>query len=235
MKVSAITPTCDRPVAFALAERFMSRQTRQPDEWIVADGGHTPTKCTLGQFVVRHDRVLPPGAANFGINLLNGIEHACGDVLVFVEDDDYYLPTHIETIAALAEQGRWLIGSEPVQRYYNVEKRWFRTFNNVGASLCQTAIVRALVPKMRSVIVQCMHQKSFGVDTLLWRALPTHWTFTNQMTVIGMKGLPGRVGLGVGHRPTAGWTTDLQLRKLREWIGEDADLYADFYVDRSLR
>lgn len=229
MKITVLTPTCDRPVGIALAEKMMARQTVQPDEWIVADGGEAPAVLTMGQVHLHEAR--PAGASNFAQNLLNGIEAATGDVLIVCEDDDWYAPTHIETMAAVAERGHRLIGSEPVQRYYNVAHRCYRLFNNVGASLCQTALVRALFQAFRTAIQYCLWRNSFGIDRALWMGQSVNdWAFTRQKTVVGIKGLPGRIGLGVGHRPDARWSPDPQLTKLREWIGDDADLYSPMLV-----
>jgi hypothetical protein len=51
--------------------------------------------------------------------------------------------------------------------------------------------------------------------------------FSHQMTVVGIKGLPGRAGLGVGHRPGTGWTPDPDFVRLRSWIGDDVDSYTN--------
>lgn len=226
MKISVLTPTADRPIAFALAERYMARQTLQPDEWIVADGGEQPTQCTMAQ--VHIHRPHPAGAENFARNLLNGISRATGDLLVVVEDDDFYAPNHIERLAAIAERFP-LVGSEPVQNYYNVAQRCWRAFNNVGASMCQTAIRRELWPDFEKVIRTCMARGTYGIDTTFWRSVPTRqWGMSGKRTVVGIKGLPGRAGLGCGHRPGAGWTADPGLAQLIRWIGDEAETYADY-------
>ena len=104
MKISVITPTCDRAVAIALAERFMAWQTLLPDEWIIVDGGQTPASCTMGQIHLHEAR--PPGAANFAHNLLNGLARARGDLIVFWEDDDWYSRGHLQTMVAAALAAR---------------------------------------------------------------------------------------------------------------------------------
>ena len=231
MKITVLTPTCDRPIGIALLERMMARQTRKPDQWIIGDGGEVPAPLTMGQIHLHDQR--PPGAANFAHNLLNGLNAAAGDLVIIAEDDDFYLPTHVETMAAMAERYR-LIGSEPVQRYYNVAHRCYRLFNNIGASLCQTAVRRELFPAFRQAIQAPLGRNGFGVDAALWRGQPvTEWAFTRQMTVVGIKGLPGSIGLGVGHRPDARWSPDPELAKLRAWIGDDAESYAGFRVSKA--
>lgn len=231
--ISVITPTADRPVAFELCESMMCRQTLQPAEWIVADGGQTPIACTMGQVHVHEPR--PPGAENFAMNLLNAIGRAKGDFIAVVEDDDSYAPTHLEaTVAQLAANPHALAAGDPIQRYYNVAHRCWRVFNNVGASLCQTVMRREALPLFEKIIRGCLAGKTYGVDTTFWRAIPKiQWALTRTDTVVGIKGLPGRVGLGVGHRPDARWTADPELRQLRAWIGDDAETYAAFRVQRA--
>lgn len=209
----------------------MARQTVRVDQWIVADGGATPANTTMGQIHIHDPR--PPGALNFAHNLLNGIAACSGELLIIIEDDDWLSETHIERMVAKAADGYRLIGSEDIQRYYNVAHRCWKMMNNIGASLCQTAMRRDLFPLFRKTIQECMGRGSYGIDTTLWRAARNDWAFTHQMTVCGIKGLPGRVGLGIGHRPDARWTADRDLSKLREWIGADADLYAEFRVSKA--
>lgn len=209
----------------------MARQTVKPDQWIVADGGATPVNTTMGQIHIHDAR--PPGPLNFGYNLLNGIAACANELLIIIEDDDFYRADHIERIVEKAEAGYRLIGSEDIQRYYNVAHRSWKMMNNIGASLCQTALRRDLFPLFRKTIQECMGRGSYGIDTTLWRAARNDWAFTHQMTVCGIKGLPGRIGLGIGHRPDARWSPDPHLTQLRKWIGADADLYAEFMVPKA--
>lgn len=226
MRVSVITPTCDRPVAFALCEDWMRQQTRQPDEWIVADGGYVPADCTLAQ---RHVRCpSPPGATNFARNLHAAIQAVTGDVVVIVEDDDHYAPTHIETLVTLLRDPRVSIVGDDQQRYYNVPQRLYRLFDNTGASLCQTAFKRSVLPIFQRVIQSCARAQNYGIDARLWAAVPTEeWRLQRTNTVVGMKGLPGRAGLGIGHRPDRhpNWKPDPKGDVLRSWLGATADRY----------
>lgn len=225
MKISVITPTCDRPVGLALLEGFMCRQTVQPDQWIVADGGSTPATCTVEQIHIYDHR--PPGADNFAHNLLNAINAASGEIVVIAEDDDWMGPTHIETLVqALESNPGALLAGDDQQRYYNIARRCWRLFDNIGASLCQTAMRREALPLFARIIGECMARKSYGIDTTLWRAVPREqWAITGKQTVLGIKGLPGQPGLGIGHRPGTGWTLDPEFAQLTKWIGADAWLY----------
>jgi hypothetical protein len=128
-----------------------------------------------------------------------------------------------------------LVGAEPLQHYYNVAHRVWRTFNNVGASLCQTAIRRELVPAFEAMVRDQMQRAKYGIDTNFWRATPrAKWGFVGAVTVLGIKGIPGLAGLGVGHRPGAGWVPDPDMRQLCAWIGADAETYAPFFVGAAI-
>jgi glycosyltransferase involved in cell wall biosynthesis len=231
MTVSVITPTCDRPVAFGLCERWMARQTRQPDEWIVADGGQTPAVCTLGQ---RHlHQPSAPGFGNFLGNLRRGLDAATGDVLVWWEDDDWYHTRHLEAMLELFASGMMAVGDD-LQQYYNLEHRVWRTFNNKGASLCQTAMTRGAIPCFRKALDAARHDRSYGVDGRFWAMLPKSLIRLSRIqTVVGMKGLPGAKGLGIGHRPMLvhPWNRDPKLTQLKAWIGPaDAEVYAGLWA-----
>lgn len=231
MTVSAITTTANRPVGFRLAEFFMARQTRQPDEWIVADGGTGPVSCTQGQRLLHES--APAGPRNFLANLRRALTAVTGDIIVVIEDDDWYAPRHIETLLEQFDSYALIAGDDD-QRYYNVQHRCWRRFENKGGCLCQTAFRRDLVPQLLRVIDACEQRGSYGVDTAFWASAPkAGWRLRRDHTVLGIKGLPGQVGLGIGHRPDAHWTADRAFVQLRSWIGQDVDLYSGLMEARS--
>jgi hypothetical protein len=208
----------------------MARQTRGPDEWIVADGGRVPVVCTQGQVHLHHAR--PSGPTNFAQNLLAGVARARGELVVVIEDDDYEAPTHLERLTDLLTPATAQIAGDPQQRYYHVARRWWRIFQNRGASLCQTAMRKRVLPVFATIIRACQARQQYGIDAALWQAVPTaHWALEPSNTVIGMKGLPGQTGLGMGHRPDQGWTADPHLAVLRTWIGDDAETYATYGLE----
>src|SRR5690606_9818079 len=119
MRVSVITPTCDRPRGIELCERWMARQTMRPDEWIVADSGQIAASLTMGQIHLRQP--MPPGAQNLASNILRALDAATGDVVIFAEDDDYYRADHIEQcINGLATKSAY---GCPTLNYFNVAHR----------------------------------------------------------------------------------------------------------------
>lgn len=222
MRVSVITPTADQPLGLMLLEHYMARQTVQPDRWIVADDGVEPAKLTMGQTHLVRERVADGGRSLAG-NMLAALSQAAGDVVVVFEHDDWYSPRHIEVCLDRLKHAK-ATGSK-FQRYYNVEHRCWRRMLNIGSALCNTAFTADLVPTMQRAAESAMRAGSYGVDRLFWDSVKAGRDVHDVDTVVGIKGLPGRPGLGMGHRPDRQWTDDPQMRQLADWIGEDVENY----------
>lgn len=239
--ITLLTPTGDRPSGVAFMERWIRGQTlwgQQPLQWIVVDDGMVPADLTLGQTHIRRRRQpLETRADSFCRNLMVGLSQVRGDLVVFIEDDDIYQPSHLEQMAALyrAHPEAWTIGDE-VSFYYNVATRQWRVIYSPLPALCQTAMPATLIPSFAWIVQQCFHDGRTDVDHRWWRSVPlAHRIIVHSRTVIGIKGLPGRPGIGIGHRPTGpDWKADPHLEKLRSWIGADADLYAAVGTAQSL-
>lgn len=219
--ITVITPTADRPAAWPLAERWMARQTVQPDQWIVADDGETAAPLTRGQLHLRRPR-KETGGASLAMNVLTALPKIAGDIVIFVEDDDMYRGNHIEVCVKRLQRHRatgctWL-------NYYNLQANAWRRIRNSCAALCNTAFRAECVPQMQRAAEQALERGIYHIDRLFWRQVGTAGLH-EQETVIGIKGLPGLAGIGIGHRPDGKWKADPRRAKLREWLGEDADAY----------
>lgn len=223
MRISVITPTADRPRGIELCERYIARQTVQPHEWIVSDGGQTPATLTMGQ--VHLHEPSPPGAANLAGNILRALDAVTGDAVVIVEDDDAYLPGHLAACAeGLKRQPAY---GCPRLVYFNVAHRCWVQMANRGAALCQTAFRAELIPAMRQAAQDAMNAGDFGIDGRFWA--PRKHMANGPQTCIGIKGLAGTPGLGIGHRPKSSpkrrWRPDPNLDCLRRLIGDDVEHY----------
>jgi len=237
--ISIITCTGGRPEAFALLEGWISRQNYSgPVQWIVVDDCDPPTRMTFDpmQEVIRPTPLWRPGQITLGRNLSLALDRVRYEKIVFCEDDEIYLPRHLMIMDQMLEN--YQIAGEIPARYYNIRHRCFRVLDNKQhASLCQTGMRSDMIPRLKSL---CMESSPF-IDMQLWRSLKTegvlfgtgveqeddtfpYWT----PQVISTKGLPGRPGIGIGHRPQGDWKKDPALNQLREWIGDYADLYAGF-------
>jgi len=221
LRVSVITPTADQPVGIGLLEQYVGRQTVQPHEWIVADDGDRPATLTAGQVHVVRERTLN-GGGSLALNMLAALEAVTGDYVVIMEHDDWYAPDHIEQCLAVDSPAT---GSGYI-RYYNVKSRSWVRLRCRGSALCATAFRVECLPIMRAAAESALKSGSISVDNNFWRSVGG--TVGELNTVVGMKGLPGRKGLGMGHNPV-NWKPDPKMATLTQWIGADAALYARLY------
>ena len=230
MSITLITPTGGRPEAFSLLERFISKQTYQGDiQWIVSDDCDPPTPCTMGQTIVRPTPLWQSGQNTQCRNLLSLIPLVLHDKILICEDDDAYSPYYLETMSNRLDISP--IVGETNAHYYNVSTRSYRVLSNVHhASLCQTGIRAEVLPSLSTV---CQHNKPW-VDMELWRT----WRRSSQLfrpdpvtgpLCVGIKGMPGRIGIGSGHRVKFGGAPDPNGTVLRDWVGEDAEVYMGYY------
>ncbi|HGM6772870.1 TPA: glycosyltransferase family A protein [Stenotrophomonas maltophilia] len=224
--LTLLTATGARPAAWALCERWMARQDYAgPVRWIIVDDGPDPQPVTFRRegwqlVLVRPSPHWAPGQNTQARNLLKGLT-AVGpeDRLVIIEDDDWYAPDWLTTIAAELERAE-LVG-EHRARYYNVEQRRGRQLANTGhASLCSTAMRGSA---LRDFADACRSRPKF-IDLELWRRPRARRLFGGHR-VVGIKGLPGRGGIGMGHDPDFKGDADASGDLLRQWVGADAEVY----------
>jgi hypothetical protein len=234
MKVSLITPTGGRPLAFELCEKWMERQTRQPDEWIVVDDYIVPTECKMNQKVIIRK---PFWQSNKDItlqkNLIEAMKVVTGDLILIIEDDDWYHPDYIKNMVKQIKKPVFendsfphLIGAA-FSRYYNIKNYSYKIYNNIHhTSLCQTGFSNKLIPQV-NVLAQ-FFQKETWFDSKLWSLSKCKKLIFNVRLpwTIGIKGLPGRPGAGSGHLRKMSFIDEEPFSVLREWIGkEDTEVY----------
>jgi len=224
--LSLVTPTSDRPEAFHLCERWMKRAMegyRGAVQWIVADDGVQPVRCTLGQVHVRRDRSGKRRQSFLG-NLRTALTKARYDKILFIEDDDWYGSGY------LSQMARWLddavIVGESQARYYHLPGRRYRICGNRDhASLCQTGIRSELIDW---TIQHIDKHKSTFIDIHLWKtgaARKQQFLKPASELSVGIKGLPGTKGIGIGHRMGKGGILDDDGVVLRNWTSQsDANI-----------
>lgn len=231
--VTLITPTADQPYGIALAEQYMQAQTAlvRVAEWIVADDGIEPAKLALGQRHIRRER--EPGdspAQSLARNLLAATPRVSTEFVVVWEHDDAYLPRHLETLLERLERPGILAAGDDEQRYYHVGARKWIALDNVGAALCQTGLRADVLPMLEAAASKCLREDSRGIDAAFWAAVPDdRKALYRAGQVVGIKGLPGRAGIGIGHRPDEScyrWHSDPEGHVLRAWCGPAARNYS---------
>ena len=140
-----------------------------------------------------------------------------------------------------------LVAGEPWLRYYHVAERRYATFpNGTGSGMFQTALRRDRLPDLMWAAEQALEAGTYDIDGRFWKGLPPSICrrYDENLTV-GIKGMPGKGGLGIGHRPLAqqmtrrypngrqfyrpsidkNWKYDLEGQQLHAWIGAEADFY----------
>ena len=224
--LTLLTATGARAHAWALCERWMAAQDYAGQvRWLVVDDGQEPQPITFQREkwtlnVIRPRRLWTPGRNSQAENLLHGLSHcSASDRVVVIEDDDYYSPDWLSHVAVELDRAQ-LVG-EHRSRYYNVATRQCRQLENTAhASLCSTAVRGRGVDAMRKA---CQTNRKF-IDINLWRRFPDRHLFEGHR-VTGIKGLPGRGGIGAGHKQGFHGVHDHDGAVLRQWIGRDAEAY----------
>ena len=233
--ITLITPTGGRPESFAQCASYVQRFHRPegvPIQWLVVNDGPSNWKALyidgIQSVFVTPKHVWTPGSNTLGKNLLEAIPHIEHDCILFVEDDDWYAPGYLKSMYE-ALQSHDLVGEFPA-RYYHVPTRQYSAQGNrQHASLCQTGIRRSMLSLLEDI---CRTQTSEFIDVRLWRSQFFQFTSKSKLLetkyCVGMKGLPGRAGIGIGHRPERNprmWVNDQNLSVLTSWIGSDCQLY----------
>jgi glycosyltransferase involved in cell wall biosynthesis len=237
MKISLITPTGGRKIAFALCEEWMKRQTLQPDEWIVVDDFEKPTKCKMGQKVIRRQPFWQPGQMTLQRNLLEALKVVTGDIILIVEDDDWYSPNYIENMAKKFEtlsQGTpisnssFIIG-EGHTVYYQIRNYTHKYHDNLShSSLFQTGFTKDLIPKINDLLIKHIDQMYF--DMHLWKDIKdcNKCIFlTKSPWSIGIKALVGQRSVGTyGHFQSLPHLDEKYCNFLQKMMPkEDAHIY----------
>lgn len=119
-KVSVLLPTARRQQWVHLVLRMMAEQTRQPDEIVIVNSGDPFTNLPSNAREVK--------AIKKGFPEQNGqsILEATGDIMIFMDDDDYYAPTRIERQIEPIIAGRATVTG--MKMYYYVEvpaMKWY--------------------------------------------------------------------------------------------------------------
>lgn len=224
--LTLLTATGSRPEAWALCQKWMQRQSyAAPVRWIIVDDGEAAQAIKFKKRgwtleVIRPEQHWQPGQNTQARNLLAGLALVgADDRLVIIEDDDWYAPDWLQTVNAALDRAE-LVG-ERVARYYNVRQSKFREFpNDNHASLCATAMRGQAINTFRSV---CRPGINF-IDMVLWNAHADRQVFDGSR-VIGIKGLPGRSGIGIGHSREFVGDIDHGGEVLESWVGSDAAVY----------
>jgi hypothetical protein len=224
--LTLLTATGARPKAWSICERLMAAQDYAgPVRWVIVDDGDPCQPVTFvrdgWELDVTHPGPLwSPGQNTQARNLLHGLSRIHEDArVVVIEDDDWYAQDWLTHVSG--ELGKAELVGEMRARYYSASLRRGRQLKNTGhASLCATAMRGSALETFREA---CRNSPKF-IDLELWKCHPSKHLFDGHR-VVGIKGLPGRGGIGMGHRDDFIGTKDPDGSLLREWVGGDAEMY----------
>lgn len=224
-----ITPTGGRPEGMALLAGYLNAQTFQgPARWVIVDDCDPATPAPSVRAGIEIEVVRPawrwqPGMNTQAASMTAALQRVPADATVAVlEDDDAYLPGHLDSVlAALA--GAELAG-ERLARYYNVATGRCRELpGQFHASLASTAARGRALALLREICAA----SSRRIDMDLWQAFRGAKALLASTNVVGIKGMPGRGGIGVGHRDAFG-DPDPSGQVLAQWLGPAAEAYRGF-------
>lgn len=226
--LTLLTATGARPQSWAILEQLMMCQTYAgPVHWIIVDDGEEAQPITFERekwtlTLVRPQPRWKPGQNTQARNLAEGLKmfkHQNAR-LVVIEDDDAVAPHYLETM------DRWLdthdLVGESHARYYNIATRRYRQLSNAHhASLCSTAMKGRAIDYFANELRPGVQ----FIDLNLWRNFRGAKALHRTDMVVGIKGQPGRGGIGMGHKPDFAGLVDKDGSILRQWLGKNADLY----------
>lgn len=227
MSVTAITPTGDRPLAFALCQHWMERQTQRPDQWLVVDDGAVPVEPFVSMDYVRRPPVATDPKHTLVQNLAAALPLVRCDKVIIMEDDEYYAPAYVARMAQ-ALDGHEVAGIMDSRYYHLPSGKYAMIGNSTHASLAETAFRKSFIPALKVV----MGGDSY-LDMRLWQAArpkPGAFLFRDLPTplYLGIKGLPGRAGIGAGHSTHIYRAQDTPARTiLQSWVPGDWAVYMD--------
>jgi hypothetical protein len=230
----------------------MSRQTLRPYQWIVVDDGKTPLIPTPEMTYIRREPRPDDPKHTMILNMRAALQAIAGEKILFVEDDEYYAPHYVE------EMARRLDGYEVVgiarSKYYHLPTGGFLRHSNMDhASLAQTGFRGSFLHEFATLLNGDMF-----LDIRIWKKVGNtqklNWgeqtcvvgervigngrgllfdDGADAKLYVGMKGLPGRAGIGCGHREYREYLQDTPDREvLKRWIPEDYRFYMEILAGK---
>ncbi len=94
MKVSIITPTCDRVAFLQGLYSLLKKQTHTNWEWLIYDTSTRAQNFSDSRINYHHEHEI----LSIGEKRNRLIQRATGEVIVQCDDDDYYAPNYLEFV-----------------------------------------------------------------------------------------------------------------------------------------
>lgn len=229
--ITVITPTRDRPSGFVLCREWISRQTCRDDiDWIVVDDGDTPVGANQSEYRYFRGPASKKKFTNFD-NILFGLEQADGQVVMYIEDDDWISPEYVQNMvdnvsgrvaAALCGSLNYHVG---YQRYIDnrMSKKESRDRMMFLGSFCVSGIG---VEMLKEACTAASLVDDPLIDMRFWKLVSASglpFNVFEATDIVKIKGIPGR-SITWKHRADIG-IRDPGEKFLRSLIGDaDTDL-----------
>lgn len=235
--ITLITPTGDRPIPLDLCFKTFGKSLENINDdiqWIIADDGATDqTSKVIGDNAdiliknkllvnyVINDASDGIRHSNLVNNLLGTVDKIIGDQIIIIEDDDWYGRGYLHVVLLnLLSHDVVGLGNPIYYNYYDSSYLPRKRTNH--ASLCNTAFNRKCLDKFKEALEE-MKDINRLFDVQLWKKfrqaeLDCFLFYRDPTYFIAMKGLPGRQGIGLGHKPNRKFIKDEGRKKLRKWM-----------------
>jgi hypothetical protein len=222
-----ITPTGDRPYACELCQRYILRQTfRGTVKSILVNDGTVPIP--WHDTVVSRKRVEPEGVHTLPHNLLAAVEYIAEHNITFnrlavIEDDDWYHYRYLDVMYGFHLP---LVGLAHSPYYYLAQPSIWHQTNEQVSPLASTVIDPSMYPTFVDCVNQAIKENTPYVDGLLWKHPGVMIHAKNMKWHVGMKGMPGRIGVTKTHTLVGGrYRRDIDYSQLKKIIGDDVEKY----------
>ena len=225
--ITVITPTRDRPAGFTLCRKWIERQTCRSDiDWIVVDDGDSPVGNNGSEYRYFRAPIPDKKFTNFD-NVLFGLEHADGQVVMYIEDDDWISPEYVQNMvdnvkgcvaAALCGSLIYHIG---YQRYvdHRISKKESRARMRFLGSFCVSG---QGIEMLRETCRAASVANDPLIDMRFWKLVSLSglpFNVFEALDIVKIKGIPGRA-ITWKHGADVG-TRDPDEKFLRSLIGDD--------------
>jgi len=232
---TVITPTGDRPGPLTICYAMMAKQTIKPAQWIIIDDGlgeslKLPPDANI-EFIKRERKPGEPDHT-LPLQLQKAISRVKTNKVIIIEDDDWYDKEYLEKTSNLLDQYD-LVGLTHNTYYFVKDKEWFTHCNVVHSSLCSTGFAKKAFPFFNQVRLDWPF-----VDLDLWRKgrrqlqLKHHLYRSEKIMVLGIKQLPGRIGVTYDSNRRQlknGMRKDNDLSFFKSVVGNDFNLYTPYF------
>ncbi len=232
--IALITPTGARPKQISICSKLMKKQTYLGEVlWIIVDDCSPVTTNFINDSFRpgwKIEKIYPvpswqPGMNTQGRNLIAALDTLIDisskeeiEAIFIIEDDDYYSADYLSEMVKRIKG--YQVAGEMCTIYYNVfTRRWVENKNEEWSSLFQTCFTWDAIPLFYSFRMEKY------IDISIFKHAKSKNLFRANNLSIGIKGQPGRPGIGAGHSMAMNMAHDPNGDYLKKLIGTDANLY----------